>query len=135
MKTYHLTPNGARELPLAAASLDEISRLLPQGLYTTFRTYIGGTKVLGLQAHLNRLYQPAATQNIAPQASEGELRHFLAQTCSAMDTESRVRLTLGVSDQAGAVFVTIQPFTPLAPKSTSTACASSARKRPAAVRA
>lgn len=116
MKTYQLNPNGARELPLAAANLDEVSRLLPQGLYTTFRTYESGAKVLGLQAHLNRLYQPAAAQNIVPQVSEGELRYFLAQTCSAMDAESRVRLTLGVSDQAGAVFVTIQPFTPLGPE-------------------
>lgn len=116
MKTYQITPDGARELDLAASNLDEASRQLPQGLYTTFRTYAGGGKVLGLQAHLDRLYQPAASQNITPDVSEAELRRFLASACTAMEAESRVRLTLGVSDQAGAVFVTIQPFTPLSPE-------------------
>jgi branched-chain amino acid aminotransferase len=116
MKTFQLTPGGVRELPLTAASLDQASRQLPQGLYTTFRTYAGGTKALGLQAHLERLYRPATAQKVRPDVLEGELRRFLAETCSAMDAESRVRLTLGVSDQAGAVFVTIQPFTPLDPE-------------------
>jgi branched-chain amino acid aminotransferase len=116
MKTFQLTPGGARELPFTAASLDQASRQLPQGLYTTFRTYADGKKALGLQAHLERLYRPAAAQNIRPDVSEGELRRFLAETCSAMQAESRVRLTLGVSDQTGAVFVTIQPFTPLDPE-------------------
>jgi branched-subunit amino acid aminotransferase/4-amino-4-deoxychorismate lyase len=112
MKTYQITPSGARELPLEAGSLDEASHLLPQGLYTTFRTYAGGSRVLGLQAHLDRLYQPAAAQGLGPDVSEEELRRFLAESCSAMEAESRVRLTLGISDSPGAVFVTIQPFTP-----------------------
>jgi branched-chain amino acid aminotransferase len=115
MKTFQLTPNGAHELFIEAASLDEASRQLPQGLYTTFRTYAGGQKVLGLQAHLDRLYRPAFAPNVRPDVSEGELRRFLAETCSGMGAESRLRLTLGVSDQAGAVFVTIAPFTPLSP--------------------
>jgi branched-chain amino acid aminotransferase len=116
MKTYRVTPLGARELPLDAASLDEASRRLPQGLYTTFRTYAGGSRVLGLQAHLDRLYQPAAVQGLAPDVSEAELRRFLAETCSVMESESRVRLTLAIADSPGAVFVTIQPFTPLDPE-------------------
>jgi branched-chain amino acid aminotransferase len=116
MITFQLTHNGARELPLQAASLDVASRQLPQGLYTTFRTCARGKKALGLQAHLERLYHPAAAQNVRPDVSEAELRRFLAETCSAMETESRVRLTLGVSDQPGAVFVTIEPFTPLSPE-------------------
>lgn len=116
MKTYQLTPGGARQVPLEAASLDQASQRLPQGLYTTFRTYSGGSRVLGLQAHLDRLYQPAAAQGLAPDVSEAELRRFLAETCSAMEIESRVRLTLAVSDSPGAVFVTIEPFTPLSPE-------------------
>ena len=112
MKTYQITPTGARELPLEATSLDEVSRQLPQGLYTTFRTYSGGARVLGLQAHLDRLYQPTIVQGLAPDVSEAELRRFLAEICSRTGGESRLRLTLGVSDSPGAVFVTIQPFTP-----------------------
>ncbi len=113
MKTYQISPDGARELALTARNLDEVSHQLPQGLYTTFRTYSNGTRVLGLQAHLDRLYQPAAVQEITPAVSEVELRRFLAETCRRAGGESRLRLTLGVSDSPGAVFVTIQPFTPL----------------------
>jgi branched-chain amino acid aminotransferase len=113
MKTYQITPAGARELPLQATSLDEVSRQLPQGLYTTFRTYAGGARVLGLQAHLDRLYQPTIVQGLKADVSEAELRRFLADICSYSGGESRLRLTLGVSDSPGAVFVTIQPFTPL----------------------
>ena len=113
MKTYQISPDGARELALTARNLDEVSHQLPQGLYTTFRTYSNGTRVLGLQAHLDRLYQPAAVQEITPAVSEVELRRFLAETCRRTGGESRLRLTLGVSDPPGAVFVTIQPFTPL----------------------
>ncbi|MCG2785616.1 MAG: aminotransferase class IV [Anaerolineae bacterium] len=112
MKTYQITPDGARELALTATTLDEVSHQLPQGLYTTFRTYSGGTHVLGLQAHLDRLYQPTIVQGLAPDVSEAELRRFLTETCSRTGGESRLRLTLGVSDSPGAVFVTIQPFTP-----------------------
>ncbi|MDX9993240.1 MAG: aminotransferase class IV [Anaerolineales bacterium] len=112
MKTYQLTPAGAREIPLSAANFDEASRQLPDGLYTTFRTRAGGRQALGLQSHLDRLYLPAAAQAIRPQVSEAELRQFLSQICAAQAGESRLRLTLGVSDSPGAVFVSIQPFLP-----------------------
>ena len=38
---------------------DIITTELPPGLYTTFRTYAGRTRVLGLRSHLERLYLPA----------------------------------------------------------------------------
>jgi branched-chain amino acid aminotransferase len=116
MKTYQLTPTGAQSLPLIAKTLDEASHVLPQGLYTTFRTYANGARVLGLQAHLDRLYQPAAHQNIHPALSEAELRLLLAEICANAQGESRLRLTLDVTRSPGALFLTLQPFTPLAPE-------------------
>jgi hypothetical protein len=40
---------------LDEASLDAITRQLPEGYYSTFRTYDGCTRVIGLTAHLRRL--------------------------------------------------------------------------------
>jgi len=113
MKTYRLTSHDESEIPLPAAKLDEISHQLPQGVYTTFRTYAHGARVLGLQLHLDRLYQPARAQGIQPEISEQELRRFLLRACSTLGNEARVRLTLSLTDSPGAVFATIQPFTPL----------------------
>ena len=45
-----------KPLALQAGSLDDVSRQLPQGLYTTFRTFVNGTRVLDLEHHLARLY-------------------------------------------------------------------------------
>jgi branched-chain amino acid aminotransferase len=95
-------------------SLDVITRQLPQGFYTTFRTMDGGTKVLGLASHLNRLYQPAMEQGITPSISLQDLRASLGQLarkCSPAD--SRIRLILCASDSPGNVYAIIKPFQPL----------------------
>ena len=92
-------------------SPDELTRRLPRGLYTTFSTNHNGTRVLGLTAHLDRLYVPALDVN--PSASRADLRLALAKL--ALDSapgESRFRLLLSASD--GTVIVIVQPFTPLA---------------------
>lgn len=134
MKSYQLTPNGQNEITLDAKTLDEASRILPQGLYTTFRTYANGSRVLGLQAHLDRLYQPAARQNITPALSEAELRQVLSDLCAKTNGESRLRLTMDGTDQPGALFLSIQPFTPLKPETyldgVRVVTAPSARKTP-----
>lgn len=56
-RLYHLTADGLI-LPLAspAETLDAQSATLPDGIYTTFRTY-GGPFVLGLDRHLYRLVE------------------------------------------------------------------------------
>ncbi len=101
-----------RLIPLEtdAVSPDELTRRLPRGLYTTFSTNHRGTRVLGLAAHLDRLYVPA--QDVPPSASRADLGRALAKL--ALDSapgESRFRLLLSASD--GAVYVIVQPFTPL----------------------
>lgn len=113
LDTHNLIP-----LETDAASPDEFTRTLPHGLYTTFSTNHNGTRVLGLAAHLDRLYAPAA--GIRPSASRvakhpvrADLRLALAKL--ALDSapgESRFRLLLSASD--GTVYIIVQPFTPLA---------------------
>jgi len=112
---YELTANGEKALDIQAASPDELTRHLPTGFYTTFRTLAGGTKVLGLRAHLDRLYQPAAVQGIQPAVSRAELKRALARLVQRnAPGESRVRLILSASDSLGAVYAILEPFQPLA---------------------
>src|SRR5258706_13565738 len=131
-------------LPLAlqADSLDEFSRLLPQGLYSTFRTFAKRTRVLDLRHHLERLYRPAAQMNIRPAVDEAGLRRALVEllapprdrsTVGFMTAagkrgagnvwpsaqggwdEARVRISLSTEpERPGAVFVAIEPLRPLA---------------------
>ena len=117
--------NDSSPVPLAleVQTLDEVSRRLPQGLYSTFRTFAGRTRVLDLRHHLERLYRPAAQMKIRPAVDEADLRGALAgllrpstalpQTgSSAQDEgnvdEARVRVSLSTEQgTAGALFVAI----------------------------
>jgi branched-chain amino acid aminotransferase len=113
LQTYQLTSAGPLPLEVPAESLDQVTRQLPGGLYTTFRTYGGGARVLGLQEHLNRLYLPADEQGITPDVNDGKLRQFLRGLCAALKpAESRVRLVLSATDHPGACFAVIEPFAP-----------------------
>ena len=99
-------------IPTNAASPDELTRQLPRGLYSTFSTNHHGTRILGLSAHLDRLYLPAAEQHIQPSASRADLQPALATLASAnAPGESRFRLLLSASD--GMIYIIVQPFAPL----------------------
>ena len=111
IKVWKLMTDGTVEIDLPElTSLDAITRQLPQGLYTTFRTYDQGKRVLGLRAHLQRLYQPATAQNIVPSAPPGTLRQNLAELLRSYPDEARVRLMMAAE---GQVFIAIEPLKPL----------------------
>ena len=106
--------NLAGNLPIQtqAKTLDELTQSLPQGFYTTFSTLSNGTKVLGLRAHLQRLYIPALEQGLASSLDEPTLRIRIAEIAkTCLPKESRIRLILTKND--GAIYVGIQPFEPL----------------------
>ena len=111
---YEITENGAKALDIQADSADGLTRQLPAGFYTTFRTLAAGTKVLYLRSHLDRLYKPAEAQGIRPAVSREELKRTLAGLLkqNASD-ESRVRLIISASDSPGAVYAILEPFHPL----------------------
>jgi branched-chain amino acid aminotransferase len=90
--------------------LDIITTELPPGLYTTFRTYAGRTKVLGLRSHLERLYLPAKAQGIVPTVRRpDDFRQVLFELLSRFDApEARVRLILDSSVEPGAMYVLLQ---------------------------
>ncbi len=84
---------------------------LPQGFYTTFSTLSNGTKVMGFQAHLNRLFVPALEQGIVPTVAEEILRIGIADIAkSNLPKESRIRLILTKND--GMIYICAQQFEP-----------------------
>ena len=93
--------------PEDTSSLDAVTRGLPQGFYSTFRTFDGGRRVMGLRAHLQRLYQPAKLQQIEPTVSVGILRNHLAEILGACQNEVRLRVAITTK---GKILITTQPL-------------------------
>ena len=103
------TENGAVETSFPDTSnLDVITRQLPQGYYSTFRTFDGGKRVLGLQAHLRRLYHPAAMQKIIPSVPVTILRRNLAELLQDYPEDARVRL---VMTEMGQIYIMLIALT------------------------
>jgi branched-chain amino acid aminotransferase len=107
LRAFRLHATQLDPIQTTAASPDELTRLLPRGLYTTFSTNRNGRRVLGLTAHLERLYAPA--QDMPPSASRADLRLVLAKLAAdEAPGESRFRLIRSAAD--GMVVVIVQPF-------------------------
>jgi len=112
MLAYRLLQQKLIPLDTSATNPDELTRQLPRGLYSTFITNYGGTRVLGLTKHLGRLYVPEEERGLRPSASLADLRRALASLASSSaPTESRFRILLTESDRT--MYVIVQPFTPL----------------------
>lgn len=92
------------------SSLDAITRQLPNGYYSTFRTYDGCRRVLGLKTHLRRLYDPVAK----PDVNESELRRGLIPLLEPFrPDEARVRVMM---TKQGQFYVAVEPLKPLPPE-------------------
>ena len=90
---------------------DSITKRLPAGLYTTFRTFAQHTKAIGLSAHLARLYQPAKAQGLVIVRTQRKLRQILAQLLNSMGTdEARLRIVLDTTSEPGTLYVMMQVF-------------------------
>jgi len=107
VQTWQITPTRNVRLDIEAASLDGVTRQLPDGYYSTFRTFGGCTRVLGLTAHLRRLYDPVT----APNVSESFLRRqLLALLEPYRPDEARVR---AVMTKQGDVYLALAPLSSL----------------------
>lgn len=94
------------------ANLAASSQALPEGSYTTFRTY-GGNGVVRLGQHLLRLEQSTALTGMPGRLDPAAVRRTIGQALAACGhAESRVRLTFAPP----RLFVAIEPFEPLPPR-------------------
>lgn len=109
---YKITRSGIEELNPDLTDFDSMTTSLPTGLYTTFRTYAERTRVIGLRAHLERLYLPAKAQGIAPAVRKQDaLREVLFDLLQGLNAaEARVRLIMDTSVEPGIMYVLIQPM-------------------------
>jgi branched-chain amino acid aminotransferase len=107
IRTWKLTGNKLEEIHSPdESSLDAITRQLPEGYYSTFRTYDGCTRVLGLSAHLRRL----------PGADASALHRSLAQLLEPYrltGDEARVRV---METKRRQVYVALEPLKLLPPE-------------------
>jgi branched-subunit amino acid aminotransferase/4-amino-4-deoxychorismate lyase len=91
-------------------SLGAASAALPEGAYTTLRTY-GGNGVVRLGQHLARLEQSVALKGTPGRIDPAALRRALAEALAATaHPEARVRLTFAPP----RLFLAVEAFAPLA---------------------
>jgi branched-chain amino acid aminotransferase len=100
---YRLDKTSCTSLTLPdMSSLDTITRQLPDGYYSTFRTYDSCTRVIGLSAHMRRL----------PNIDASALRRNLLQLLEPYrPAEARVRI---METKQGQFYISIEPLKPLA---------------------
>jgi branched-chain amino acid aminotransferase len=107
IQTWQISPTQNIKLEFSASSLDELTRQLPDGYYSTFRTFDGCRSVLGLTSHLRRLYEPVST----PDVNESFLRRQLRALLELYRPEEvRVR---AVMTKHGDAYIAIEPLKPL----------------------
>jgi branched-subunit amino acid aminotransferase/4-amino-4-deoxychorismate lyase len=104
-------------VPIQVNTLDEASIRLPQGVYTTFRTFNHRARVLGLTQHLDRLEYSARRSGYLGRIDYDNLRKALRLVLAQAsgDTEARVRTTLDLTFEPGALFITLEPLQPPPP--------------------
>lgn len=96
----------------APNSLDEASRGLPQGAYTTLRTF-GGPAVLRLDEHLARLEESARLSGTEVYLNWPTIRAALHEAITAFGTpDTRVRLTLDTTREPGTIYISLEPLRP-----------------------
>lgn len=112
---YKITRSGIEEMDFDLPDFDSITTTLPVGLYTTFRTYAGRSKVIGLHSHIERLYLPAKAQGIVPAIRRpSAFREVLWELLLPMDApEARVRLILDTTVEPGMIYILLQQMLPL----------------------
>lgn len=115
--SYKISRSSVEKLDFDLPDFDSVTTALPSGLYTTFRTYAARTKVIGLRAHLDRLYLPAQEEGVVPVIrSPAELRKLLSGILSeGVRGEARVRLILDMSREPGEMYLLVRELQALPP--------------------
>jgi branched-chain amino acid aminotransferase len=106
---YQVVGDHLVEIASTAGTLDELSRTLPQGVYTTLHTYPGG-RALHVGDHLQRLADSAALLGHSFEIDRPRLRRAMAEGLQRSGFPlARLRVTVAF-DSPGAAFVAFAPF-------------------------
>ena len=108
---WKFTPHGQLEsLPIPIGGLDALTRLLPAGGYTTFRTY-EHSKALRLSAHFTRLEETARLMGQPLALDRLRLRSTLRKLLENLPGEDlRIRILLDLTDAIGTLYFLIEPL-------------------------
>lgn len=95
---------------LTALTLDEAARQMPGGAYTTFRTF-QRSRVLRLSEHFLRLEETARLAGYPLVVDRERIRAALQQAIANFSAEeSRVRVTLDLEQEVGALYLLLEPL-------------------------
>ena len=105
------------KLNIQPEGLDDVTRQLPGGAYTTFRTY-QGWKVLPLDRQIQRLQETAALLGYKQKIEENVFRKALRKVLGEYDGDSelRFRVSLDLEEQIGTLYVAVEPLRLLPPE-------------------
>ena len=103
-----LVEGSLQRTAMARPSLDAVSLGLPEGAYTTMRTY-GGYRVVGLQSHLERVRDSLSLMGSTRAVDLTELRGAIAEVIER-EGYPDVRLRLTVPLVGGQVLIACEPW-------------------------
>ncbi|GAB4400602.1 MAG: hypothetical protein OHK0052_24180 [Anaerolineales bacterium] len=112
MHIFQLHPFSSFSILTTATTLDAWSLSLPDGWYTTFRTFNGGQRALGLHRHLQRVLLPAQHHHLPLSLDAKTLRQRIADCLSGLRGDWRIRLTLTPQPQLWMAVEPLQLPTP-----------------------
>jgi branched-chain amino acid aminotransferase len=105
---YHLDSHALRLTDQTGPSLDAVSLRLPNGAYTTLRTY-DVDRIIGLSAHLQRLIESSRLLQrpypIDPAVIRAALRDIIAR-----ENRAALRVRLTVPLDVDEVLISVEPF-------------------------
>jgi branched-chain amino acid aminotransferase len=112
MKTWKIDHqrNAYEQIELAKTchSLDEVSKTIPQGAYTTFRTFYHN-KIFHIQDHFSRLEESARLAKCRIKISQELLRQTLRHAIWEEEkVDLRVRITLDLEINQGDLYITVE---------------------------
>jgi branched-chain amino acid aminotransferase len=91
-------------------TLNSAAKRLPQGVFTTFRTY-AGSKAFLLDSHFDRLENSADLLKYPLVLSRSKLREALRQSLEEFGSgDARIRLVVDLEEQLGTVFIALEPL-------------------------
>lgn len=92
------------------ASLNAASQALPDGVYTTFRSF-GKDQVLPLEEHVKRLEESARLVGVPVSLDAQVLYRATGEAISRLNaSESRLRISVDLEKEPGSLYLSIEPL-------------------------